>query len=127
VSPVWLRLGVEEHRWWRMPGVLRPRVVPVGPGRLRVTAASATRRLDVVAACDPVTLAGYVYRDPAGHDLHVAQSDVARVDGTLAVRTHRYTAWGPARPVVGVAAAIELHHRTPLPGVQYVAWGAVTV
>jgi hypothetical protein len=51
------------------------RVVPDGPGRIRVHARSATRAVDAVAECDPATLASYVYRDP-GLDVHVA-SDVA--------------------------------------------------
>ena len=40
------------------------------------------------ARLDPATFAGYVYRDPSGFDVYVAQSDVARCD----------VAWNTADP-----------------------------
>jgi hypothetical protein len=126
LAPVWLRAGGREWRWWGLPGILRNRVVPDGPGRIRVRAASARRLLEAVAECDPATLAGYVYRDPAGWDVHVAQSDVARCEVTLRTRAHPLASWGAPRRFVGTGAAVEFHHPEPLPGVRYVAWDATS-
>jgi hypothetical protein len=125
IAPVWLHDGTREHRWWSVPAVLRSRVEPDGPGALRVRAGSPTRRLDAVARADPRTLAGFVYRDPAGWDVHVAQSDVATLEGTLAVRPHPLAAWTMVRRLRG-QAAVEFHHPEPLAGVRYVGWDATT-
>ena len=126
VTPVWLRTNGGETRWWTMPGLFRHRVTPDGLGRLRVSAMSATSRLDAVATCDPATLAGYVYRDPSGFDVHVAQSDVASCEVELRTRRHRLAAWDAPRRLGGARAAVEFHHPEPLPGVRYVAWDATT-
>lgn len=47
-------------------GVLANRAASDPTGRLTVRSVSLTQTLDVTAWCDPRTLAGYVYRDPAG-------------------------------------------------------------
>jgi hypothetical protein len=124
VAPVWLRALGREHSWWRVPGLFVNGVAPCGPGRLRVRAASATRRLDAVASCDPRTLAGYVYRDPAGWDVHVAQSDVAVCEIELRLRPHPFAPWGAPRRLVGERAAVEFHRPEPLPDVRYLPWDA---
>jgi hypothetical protein len=124
LAPVWLKHRWRESRWWGVPGLFRNRVVPDGSGRIRVHAASPTRVVDAVAVCDPATLAGFVYRDPAGWDVHVAQSDVARCELTLRTRAHPLAGWGAAERLVGGPAAVEFHHPDPLPGVRYVAWDA---
>jgi hypothetical protein len=122
ISPIWLRTGEEETRWWSVPGLFRRRVTPESPGRLRVRATSTTRRLDAVATYDPATLAGYVYRDPSGFDVHVAQSDVATCEVVVWTRPHPLARWGAPRRLAGSRAAVELHELAPLPGVRYVAW-----
>jgi hypothetical protein len=124
VSPVFLRAGGRERRWWRMPGILRHRVLPDGPGRLRVEARSALARLEAVATCDPQTLAGYVYRDPSGFDVHVAQSDVATCEITMRTRAHPFARFGPPQRLVGQRAAVEFHHPAPLANVRYIGWDA---
>ena len=126
ISPIWLRTGEGETRWWSPPGLLRRRLTPDGLGRLRVRATSATSRIEAVATCDPATLAGYVYRDPSGFDVHVAQSDVATCEVVLWARRHRLAAWSAPRRLAGTCAAVEFHQLAPLPGVRYVAWDATT-
>jgi hypothetical protein len=126
VTPVWLRAAGRERRWWSVPGLFRHAVTPDGPGRLRVRAVSATARIDAVAACDPASLAGWVYRDPAGWDVHVAQSDVAACEVDLRTRAHPLAAWGAPRRYRGERAAMELHQPDPLPDVRYVGWDAST-
>ncbi|HXJ33643.1 MAG TPA: hypothetical protein VMS22_06325 [Candidatus Eisenbacteria bacterium] len=121
LAPVWLHDGASEHAWWGVPAVFRNRVEPEGPGALRLSAASTWAHVHGVARCDPRTLAGYVYRDPAGWDVHVAQSDVARIDLTLRTRSYPWSSWGAPRRFTG-RGAVELHHPEPLPGVRYVAW-----
>jgi hypothetical protein len=71
---------------------------------------------------DPSTLAGYVYRDPAGWDVYVAQSDVATCAGALRTRPHALAAWRTSAPFAGALAAVEFHSPDPLPGVRYVGW-----
>lgn len=85
---------------------------------------TATRRLVADATCPPRTLAGFVYRDPAGWDVWVAQSDVARCRLETATRAHPLAAFGRARRLDAPIAAVEFHHRHPLPGVRYVPWDA---
>lgn len=126
IAPVWLRADGRERRWWSIPGLFRHRVAPDGPGRLRIRAVSATARVDAVAACDPQSLAGYVYRDPAGWDVHVAQSDVAVCEVDVRTRPHPLAGWGAPRRLVGERAAIELHQPDPLPDVRYVGWDATS-
>jgi hypothetical protein len=124
VTPVWLRTRERERRWWRLPGIVRHRVEPDGPGRLRIRARSLLARLDGVASCDPRTLAGYVYRDPSGFDVHVAQSDVATCEIEVRTRAHPLAGWGAPKRSVGERAAIELHHPEPLANVRYIGWDA---
>ena len=127
VTPVWLRTATDERRWWGFPGVARHRVRPDGPGRLRVEARSARARLDAVAICDPRTLAGYVYRDPSGFDVHVAQSDVATCEVVVRTRAHPFARWGEPLRLVGEQAAVEFHHLEPLANVRYIGWDATEV
>ncbi len=122
VTPVWLRTAAEELRLWGVPGIVRHRVEPDGPGRLRVRAQSVLACVDAVATCDPQTLAGYVYRDPSGFDVHVAQSDVATCEVVVRTRPHPLAGWGAARRLVGERAAVEFHHPRPLANVRYIGW-----
>jgi hypothetical protein len=97
-------------------------VTPVATGVLRVEATSATRRVRALARCDPATLAGWIYRDPAGWDVWVAQSDVATCDVEVSRRAHPLAGWGAPRRLPPSQAAVEFHQREPLPGVRYLAW-----
>jgi hypothetical protein len=67
---------------------------------------------------------GYVYRDPSGFDVHVAQSDVATCELVVRARPHPLARWGAARRLVGELAAIELHRPDPLANVRYIGWDA---
>jgi hypothetical protein len=122
VSPVWLARDGHEHRLWSMPGLFRHRIALEEPAELRVVATSATVRIEAVGSCDPATLAGYVYRDPSGFDVHVAQSDVATCRIEVSTRPHRFASWGGVRSLVGKRAALEVHRLDALPGVRYVPW-----
>lgn len=121
-GPVLTTVRCERHGWDTPWQVLRSRVAPDGGGALRVEATSATRRVRAVARCDPRTLAAWVYRDPVGWDVYVAQSDVATCDVELWTRPHPLRAWGAPRRLHAVQAAIEHHRREPLSGVRYLAW-----
>jgi hypothetical protein len=128
LSPVWLRTGQGEASFFGVPELFRSRVEPDGPGRLIVRAHSSRHRLVARARCDPASLVGYVYRDPSGWDVHVAQSDVASCEVELASRRHRFAAWSsPTRLSATHAAAVEFHQPTPLPGVRYIPWDGVDV
>jgi hypothetical protein len=123
LSPVWLRTSSGEASFFGVPGIFRSRIEPDGPGRLVVRARSATHRLVARARCDPASLVGYVYRDPSGWDVHVAQSDVASCEVEIARRRRRLASWGPpVRLSATHAAAVEFHHPEPLPGVRYISW-----
>lgn len=64
-----------------------------------------------------------VYRDPAGWDVHVAQSDLASCEVEVRSRRHPLAPWGrPVRLTATRAAAIEFHAPAPLPGVRYLPW-----
>ena len=88
---------------------------------LDVRARGGMRLVRARAFCDPRTLVGYVYRDPSGRDLAVAQSDVA----TCHVEVFRRRATGlvPERVIVTRgASALEIHGPEPLAGVSYIPW-----
>ena len=91
-------------------------------GRLRVTARSTTARNEAIGPYERATLEGSVYRDPSGFDVHVAQSDVAACEVTLATRRGRFDAWGTPRRLAGARSAVEVHRLAPLEGVRYVPW-----
>lgn len=127
LAPVWLRAGAQEYGWWDVPGLFRNRVDAVAPGRLRVEVHYGGTSIVAEAHCDPASLVGYVYRDPSGFDVHVAQSDVATC--TIAVRTrpHRFAPWRTQLQRTAPLAAVEFHQTTPLDGVRYVPWDGTSV
>jgi hypothetical protein len=124
LTAVWARTGDGVIDRCGVPGVLGNHVATGGDFRLAVRSVSLTRTLEATAWCDPRSLAGYVYRDPAGWDVHVAQSDVASCILDLRERAHPFAAWSPPRRLTARHAALELHAPEPLPGVRYVAWDA---
>src|SRR5947208_8407746 len=123
--PIWFRTAHSVLDRCGLAALAGNRVEVRGPARLEFRSTSATRSLRVEASCDPRTLAGYVYRDPAGWDVHVAQSDIASVTLELRRRPHPLAAWRPPRRLTcSEGAALELHAPEPLPGVRYLAWDA---
>lgn len=87
-----------------------------------VARAKTSKRVLVTHAhAERHTFAAYIYRDPAGHDLFVAQSDLASVEVEVFDRGH----FGRAQPVhrvVAPAGALELHQPEPIAGLCYVGW-----
>jgi hypothetical protein len=127
LAPIRLRSRERTFDWSGLVSVFRNRVVPAGLGRVEVRAVSATRALVGSAWCEPRSLVGYVYRDPAGWDVYVAQSDVASCALERFERPHPLAAWRPAgRLTAEHCAALEFHAPEPLPGVSYLAWDAVS-
>src|SRR5207245_1252196 len=95
---------------------LRNRLAMSGPTALELGAAS--RSIIARAWCAPESLVGYVYRDPDGRELHVAQSDVASCDVEIVTRR------GRQRFTSRHTTAVEFHAPEPLPGVRYIGWDA---
>ena len=100
---------------------LRSRVAPCGPAALELHAGSGSSSISARAWCAPESLVGYVYRDPGGRELHVAQSDVASCEVEVVTRG------GRRRLTSRHTTAVEFHAPEPLPGVRYIAWDAETV
>ena len=126
LAPVWLQRGPRTIDWGGLGSLFRNRVTPTGIGRVELRAVSATSALVGSAWCEPASLVGYVYRDPAGRDLYVAQSDVASCALERLERRHPLAAWRPAgRLTAEHRAALEFHAPEPLPGVSYLEWDAV--
>jgi hypothetical protein len=122
LTTLWARTAGRVLDRCGFPAVLRNRVETDGTS-VTFRSASATRRVVATAWCDPATLAGYVYRDPSGWDVHVAQSDVTSCTLEIRTRPHPLAAWRVARRhTAHEAAALELHAPGPLPGVRYVGW-----
>ena len=95
----------------------------VASGKLQFAASSLLQSIQVDADCDMNTLVGYVYRDPAGMDLYVAQSDIASCEVRLFERPHPFTSFRQTRTLTSThGSAIEFHLPEPLPGVRYLGW-----
>jgi hypothetical protein len=125
LAPVWLRTRDGTIARTGLAAALRNRIEVVASGTLGVHATSATREIVATAHATPDTLAGYVYRDPAGWDVYVAQSDIATCELTLRRRPHPLASWGPAHHLTARhGAALEFHALEPLPGVHYIPWDA---
>jgi hypothetical protein len=123
--PVWAATASGVHDWCELPLALTNRIEMPRPGEVVVHAASLTRALRARAWAPPDAFAGYVYRDPSGFDLHVAQSDVASCEVELHARPHPLAAWRPAgRLTAARGAALEIHRPEPLAEVRYVGWDA---
>jgi hypothetical protein len=120
---VWARNEGRELDWCGLPFALTNRLEYEPGTALAFDAASPLHGLHARACCDPRTLAGYVYRDPSGFDLYVAQSDVASCEMTLRMRPHPLAAWHECgRFTAREAAALEFHGPEPIPGVRYLGW-----
>src|SRR6185295_16651890 len=123
VTPVWARTAdgvVDGCSLWRS---LKNHVERRGTYDVVFHAGTPRHWVRAHASCDPATLAGWVYRDPAGWDVHVAQSDVATCTLELLERPHPLAPWTPVRRLVAPeGAALEFHAPEPLPGVTYAGW-----
>ncbi len=123
LAPVWATAAGETLDWCEMPAFLWNQVTSPAPGELRIEAWSPLRALSARAWCDARTLAAWDYRDPAGWDVHVAQSDVASCEAVIRARPHPWASWRRvARLTASACAALEFHAPVPLAGVRYLPW-----
>lgn len=122
LSPVFLRTRDAQHTFHEMPNLFFTRMTSPTSGELSFRATSATVAVEGRAWCDPRTLVGYLYRDPRGWDVRVAQSDVARCELQLFRRPHPFAAWRPTQRLTSTVGALEFHGPEPMPGVRYIPW-----
>lgn len=123
VTSLTLRTRDGEHDLGTLLSLPRNRVQVPDVGRVAFEGRSATVSVRVKAWTDPRMLAAWDYRDPAGWDVHVAQSDVASCAVEVRTRPHPLAAWEPARILTSRhATAVEFHAPEPLPGVRYLGW-----
>ncbi|HJQ84238.1 MAG TPA: hypothetical protein VKA21_09195 [Candidatus Binatia bacterium] len=123
LTTVWLATDDGTVDATGVPAVLGSRLIAARPERVEIVGTSFLRRLRVVARCDPRTLVGWDYRDPAGWDVHVAQSDVASCTVDVEARSHPLAPWRAVRTLrCDGGAALELHGLEPLQGVRYLGW-----
>jgi hypothetical protein len=127
LTSIWARSRHEVIDLCGFPAVLRNRIERTGELSIAVRGESATRAVRGRAWCEPDSLAGYVYRDPSGADLHVAQSDLASCELEILARAHPFRPWRPiAQLGCRQTAALEFHGPEALPGVRYIAWDGET-
>jgi 2-keto-4-pentenoate hydratase/2-oxohepta-3-ene-1,7-dioic acid hydratase in catechol pathway len=90
---------------------------------ITATVAGARRLIHARAWAEPAAMVGYAYRDTDGRDLMVAHSDIGSAHLEVYGRTAPGAPWHPVdeRRVDG-GVAVEIHQRTPLPDVDYLAW-----
>ncbi len=97
----------------------------VGPHELRFISRSPLRTLTARAWADPAAFVGYVYRDPGGRDLYVAQSDIASCEVEFHHRRFPFGEWQRGERVTSHAgAALEIHGTDPVQGIAYIPWDA---
>ncbi len=95
-------------------------------GLVTATVAGARKLIHARAWAEPAQMVGYAYRDTDERDLMIAQSDIGSAHLEVFARSAPGLPWKPIderRATGGVA--VEIHQRTPLPGVQYLAWDAL--
>ena len=123
VTSIFLRTREGTYDLGTLRALARTRVETPDVGRLAFESTTATASVRVKAWADARTLAAWDYRDPAGWDVHVAQSDVASCAVELRTRPHPLAAWRPPRlRTCRHAAAVEFHSPDPLPGIRYLGW-----
>jgi hypothetical protein len=128
LTTLWASTAGGVHDRCGLAAVMRNRLERLGPTRLRWRSSGALERLVATAWCEPATLAGWVYRDPSGFDLHIAQSDVASCTLELETRAHPLARWRSAARLECVeGAALEFHGPEPMPDVAYIPWDAEAV
>jgi 2-keto-4-pentenoate hydratase/2-oxohepta-3-ene-1,7-dioic acid hydratase in catechol pathway len=94
---------------------------------ITATVAGPRRLVHARAWAEAAHTVGYVYRDTDERDLMVAQSDIGSAQFEVFTRKAPGTPWHPVdeRRVAG-GVAVEIHQRTPLPGVDYLGWDETT-
>jgi len=106
-----------------LPGALRHELASPGLRLLHARSKSPTRAVIARAYCDPRSLVGYVYRDPSGSDLHVAQTDIGSSIVEIFERPHPLAPFRPTRRLTSHhATALEFHGPEPLSGARYIPW-----
>lgn len=105
----------------------RPATAAHANNLITATVAGPRRLVHARAWAEPAATVGYAYRDTDDRDLMVAQSDIGSAFFEVYARTAPGAPWHPTdeRRVEG-GVAVEIHQRTPLPGVEYIAWDATT-
>ena len=90
---------------------------------ITATVAGARRLIHARAWAEPQAMVGYAYRDTDDRDLMIAQSDIGSAHLEVYHRTAPGAPWHTVdeRRVDG-GVAVEIHQRTPLPDVDYLAW-----
>jgi len=123
LAPIWFDSDSGTQDFFAAWHLVRNVVKLAGPGQLELRASSLLRAIEVDADCDLRTLVGYVYRDPAGMDLYVAQSDIASCEVRLLERSHPFAQFKTVRTLTSNhGSAIEFHLPEPLEGVRYIGW-----
>ena len=92
-------------------------------GLITATVAGPRRLLHLHAWAEADELVGYAYRDTDDRDLMVAQSDIGSAHYEAFTRRAPGLPWhltDERRAAGGVA--VEIHQRSPLPGVDYIGW-----
>ncbi len=103
----------------------RPATAAHANNLVTATVAGPRRLVHARAWAEPEATVGYAYRDTDDRDLMVAQSDIGSAHFEVYTRKAPGAPWHIAdeRRVAG-GVAVEIHQRTPLPGVEYIAWDA---
>ena len=123
VASAWFVSASETYEFYSAWHLVRNRFESPHPGKLHLTARSSLQSIEVNADCDMKTLVGYVYRDPGGQDLYVAQSDIADCEVRLYERPHLLASFRHTKTLTSTnGAALEFHLPQPLPGVRYIGW-----
>ena len=114
---------------WRTPDGARsvtrlgPALRSPAPGVLELRARTPREAVTGRAWCAPETLVGYVYREPDGRELYVAQSDVGSCEVDVLRRASPLGTWQhAARLISRHTTALEFHGPEPLPGIRYIPW-----
>lgn len=122
-TSVFLRHGDELEDLTQLPDALLPSTSSPAPGVLDVTWTGVRRALRIRGYAPVESYAGWVYKNPAGRELHVAQSDIATCVVETYRRGHPLGKWKPqARLISRQRAAVELHGYAAIEGVRYVGW-----
>lgn len=123
LTPIWFDSSSGAHDFYAAWHLFRNVAKLAGPGKLHLSASSLFHSIEIDADCDMNTLVGYVYRDPGGMDLYVAQSDIASCEVRLFERPHPFASFQQTRTLTSTnGSAIEFHLPEPLEGVRYMGW-----
>jgi 2-keto-4-pentenoate hydratase/2-oxohepta-3-ene-1,7-dioic acid hydratase in catechol pathway len=123
MTSVFLRHGDEMEDLTQLPDALLPATSSPAPGVLDVAWTGVRRALRIRGYAPLDSYAGWVYRNTAGRELHVAQSDIATCVVESFRRSHPLGRWRPeTRLISRQGAAVELHGYSAIEGVRYVGW-----